>query len=568
MATSLPRNADVADQFDLLADLLEVEGADHFRVSAYRKAATRIRETGGSVAQLALAGKAKDLQGIGKTIEGKIVEIVSDGEIHALSKRKAVIPQDVALFMRLPGLGPKTAARIWRELGIETIADLRAAAEQQRLRGLAGIGAKTEERVLKALDASAQDGPVRPLLGDALPALLAVVSVLREHPAAEKVSEAGSARRRRETVRDLDIIATAKDPAALTDYFTKLAWVIEVAAKGDTKATVVSNDGYRFDLRVVPPESYGNLLQHFTGSKAHNVAIREDAVRRGLSVSEYGVAEVESGAVHTHETEEAMYELLGYSFIPPELRENTGELEAARLGELPRLVEVEDVRGDLHSHSTWSDGRATLEEIALAAQARGYEYLAITDHGERLREGRAEAQAEEVAALNERLAPFRIVHGVEVGIRADGGLALGDAALELFEWVIASLHTSFDRNPTERLLAAIENPRVHCIGHSTARKINIRSGAEIDLERVVGRAAETGTFMEINAQPNRLDLRDTHARLAAEAGVTIPVSTDSHEVSALGHMPLGISQARRAWLTKEQVLNTRPWAEIEKLLRR
>ena len=558
----------MAAQFDLLADLMELEGADRFRVSSYRSAASRIRETGSSVAQLALDGRAKELQGIGKTIEGKIVEIVEDGEIHALSKRKDVVPGDVALFMRLPGLGAKTAARIWHELGVTTLDELRAAAEQQRLRDLGGLGAKTEERILKALNDTAEAEPFRPLLGDALPALLAVVEVLREHPASDQVSDAGSARRRKETIRDLDIIATASDPPALIDYFTSLRWVVEIAAKGDTKATVVSNDGYRFDLRVVPPESYGNLLQHFTGSKEHNLALREAAVRHKLSVSEYGVTETESGTVHTHATEEELYRFLGYDWIPPELRENCGELEAARAHELPALVELDDIRGDLHSHSTWSDGKETLEVMARAAKARGYAYLAITDHGERLREGRAEEQWAEVDALNERLKPFRIVKGVEVGIRADGGLALGDEALAGFEWVIASLHTSFDRNPTERVLAAIENPNVHMIGHLTARKLNIRSGADIDIERVVEKAVETGTFLEINAQPNRLDLRDTHARVAGEAGVKIPVSTDSHQLSALGHMPIGVAQARRAWLTKEQVLNTRTWKQIERLRKR
>ncbi|MDX6483842.1 MAG: polymerase [Gaiellaceae bacterium] len=555
----------MAAQFDLLADLMELEGADRFRVSSYRSAASRIRETGSSVAQLALDGRAKELQGIGKTIEGKIVEIVEDGEIHALSKRKDVVPGDVALFMRLPGLGAKTAARIWHELGVTTLDELRAAAEQQRLRDLGGLGAKTEERILKALSDTAEAEPFRPLLGDALPALLAVVEVLRQHPGSDQVSDAGSARRRKETIRDLDIIATASDPPALIDYFTSLRWVVEIAAKGDTKATVVSNDGYRFDLRVVPPESYGNLLQHFTGSKEHNLAVREAAVRRKLSVSEYGVAETETGKVHTHETEEELYRFLGYDWIPPELRENCGELEAARAGELPVLVELEDVRGDLHSHSTWSDGKDTLEAMASAAKARGYAYLAITDHGERLREGRAEQQWAEVDALNEKLKPFRIVRGVEVGIRADGGLALRDEALAGFEWVIASLHTSFDRDPTERVLAAIENPHVHMIGHLTARKLNIRLGADVDIERVVEKAVETGTFLEINAQPNRLDLRDTHARVAGEAGVKIPVDTDAHQLSALGHMPIGVAQARRAWLTKDQVLNTRTWKQIEKL---
>ena len=567
MTETLPRNADVAAQFDLLADLMELDGAESFRVLAYRRAATRIRETGGSVAQLALDGRAKDLQGIGRTIEEKIVQIVDSGEIEALTKKKTSIPAGLVQFMRLPGLGPKTAARIWQELGVETLDDLRVAAEAQRLRALPGLGAKVEEKVLAALAAEPAVTDRR-LLGDGLPAVLAVVSVLREHPGVDKVSEAGSVRRRKETFRDLDIIATAVDPAALVDYFTRLRWVVDVVAKGPTKATVLSNDGLRFDLRVVPPDCYGNLLQHFTGSKEHNLALREDAVRRGLSVSEYGVVTVESGESFTAGSEEELYEYLGYEFIPPELRENRGELAAARDGALPDLVTADEIRGDLHAHSTWSDGRDSLRDMAVAAHARGYSYLAIADHGERLRDGRLEAQWEEVDRLNEELAPFRVVKGIEVGVRADGELGLPDEVLASCEWVIASLHTSFDRNPTERLLTAVDNPHVHCLGHLTARKLNIRPGADVDVERVLGRAAETGTFVEINAQPNRLDLSDVNARLAADLGIRVPVSTDAHEAAALDHMPLGVAQARRAWLTRRDVLNTRTWPQIKKLLHR
>src|SRR3954467_6164299 len=317
----LPRNEQLAEQFELLGDLMELEGADLFRINAYRKASARVRETPSSVAQLALDGKAKQLQGIGKTIEAKIVEVVDDGEIHALTKRKAEVPAEVATFMRLPGLGPKTARRIWQELGITTVAALKAAAEAQALRGHAGIGPGTEQKIAEALARPrAAEGPHRALLGTTLPKLRAVVQVLQEHEASVEVSHAGSARRMRETVRDLDIIATASDPPALVDYFCSLRWVVEVAAKGPTKATVISHEGLRFDLRVVPPECYGNLLQHFTGSKDHNGALREEAVRRGLSISEYGVANIETGDVFTAATEEELYEYLGYQVIPPELR--------------------------------------------------------------------------------------------------------------------------------------------------------------------------------------------------------------------------------------------------------
>jgi DNA polymerase (family X) len=567
VAAALPRNDELADQLELLADLSELEGEDSFRVLAYRRAATRIRETGGPVAQLALEGKAKALQGIGKTIEEKIVEVVETGKMSALEKRRALVPEEVVKFMRLPGLGPKTARRIWKELGVTTLAELKGAAEGERLRTLAGLGAKSEEKILKALAEEPKDPrESRRLLGDGLPVLLALVEELRAHPAAVKVSEAGSARRRRETFRDLDVIATSTDPPALIEHFVSRENVASVVAKGDTKATVITNEGFRFDLRVVPPESYGNLLQHFTGSKEHNVALREDAVRRGLSVSEYSVTNVETGEEFTAADEEELYAHLGYAYIPPELRENAGELAAARDGSLPPLVERSDLRGDLHSHSTWSDGKATLEAMALAAVELGHEYLALCDHSPRLRDGRLQAQWEEIDALNERLAPFRILKGIEVNIRANGELDVDDDTLAQLDWVMASVHTSFDKEPTERVVHAMQSPHVDCIGHLTSRRIGVRSPSPIEVEKVVEAALETGTFLEINSQPDRLDLRDANARLAGEAGVTLVISSDGHSTKALRYVDLGVAQARRAWLTKEQILNTRPWREIQKLL--
>src|ERR671937_242166 len=476
MARTLPRNSDLAEQLDLLADLLEIEGEQSFRVLAYRRAATRVRESSTPVAQLALDGKAKDLPGIGKTIEEKIVQVVERGEMLALTKHRALVPGEVVLFTRLPGLGPKTARKIWQELGITTLSELQQAAEGERLRRLGGLGARSEEKILAALQAAAEPAPDhgRRLLGDGLPAVLAVVSVLREHPAAVEVSEAGSVRRRKETFRDLDLIATATDAAALTDYFTKLRWVEQVVAHGDTKATVVSNDGLRFDLR-----------------------------------------------------------------------------------------------GDLHCHSTWSsDGKNSIEEMARTAIERGYSYLALTDHSHYLREGRLDAQTREIDALNERLAPFRIVKGIEVNIRANGELDVADEILAGREWVIASLHIAFDKSPTERVLAAMGNPHVDCIGHLTARKITRRPPADVAVERVVEKALETKTFLEINSQPDRLDLRDVHARAAAEAGVKLAVTSDGHSVAALSFPELGVAQARRAWMTKEQVLNTRTWPQIARLTAR
>jgi len=569
---TLPKNAELAESFELLADMLELDGADAFRLAAYRRAAARIRESAVPVAQLALDGKATKLSGIGGTIEAKIVELTETGDLQALAKLRDKLPAGLVQVMHVPGLGPKTARKLWEELGVDSLDGLRAAAEQERLRELPGLGPKSEEKVLKELSKPARRSAAtgRTLLGRVLGAVRRAVEEIEESGLAERVSEAGSVRRRRETVHDLDLIATAADPPALTAFFAERPWVAEVVAHGSTKATVVSHDGLRFDLRVVPPESYGSLLQHFTGSKHHNVALREEAVRRGLSVSEYGVQNTESGETFQAADEEALYAHLGYAWIPPELRENGGELEAARDGELPRLVELADVQGDLHMHTDWSDGRGTLEEMAAAALERGRKYVAICDHARRLRDGRLERQTEEIAALAKQLTGLKILAGIEVDIRADGSLDMPDDVLAARDWVMASIHSGFDgprERLTERLVSAMENPHVDCIGHPTGRKINRRPPYDLDFERVLEKAVETGTFLEINAQPDRLDLADSHARAAAEAGVRIVISTDAHRVHELDNLELGVAQARRGWVRREQVVNARSWAQVRKLMK-
>jgi DNA polymerase (family 10) len=571
VARGLPSNAQLADQFELLADMLELDGADAFRLTAYRRAATRIRESAVPVAQLALDGKATRLSGIGTTIQNKIIEFSETGDLSAIAKLRDKLPAGLVEVMHVPGLGPKTARKLHSDLGVQSAADLRSAAENGLLAGLPGLGPKTEEKILKALSNPRAKVERKTLLGRVLPAVERAVEELREHPAAERVSEAGSVRRRCETVRDLDIIATASDPSALTTHFAALPWVAEVVAQGSTKATVVSHDGLRFDLRVVPPESYGNLLQHFTGSKAHNVALREEAVGRKLSVSEYGVKNVETGDVFRASDEEELYAFLGYEWIPPELRENRGELAAARNGSLPRLVELGDMAGDLHSHTDWSDGRGTLEEMVLGARALGRRYLAVCDHAKRLKDGRLERQAEEIAALNERVEGIEVLSGVEVDIRADGSVDVADEALAERAWVMASVHSGFDKSRAEltrRIATAMENPHVHCIGHPTGRKINRRDSYDIDFEALLEKAVETGTFLEINSQPDRLDLIDTHARAAAEAGVLIVISTDAHRVHELDNLGLGVAQARRGWLTADRIVNARPWREVRKLMKK
>ncbi|HEX2428269.1 MAG TPA: DNA polymerase/3'-5' exonuclease PolX [Gaiellaceae bacterium] len=568
MPRTLPRNGELADQLDLLADLSEILEEESFKVIAYRRAAGRIRESPLPIADLALDGRAKELPGIGKTIEQKVVEVVEDGEMHALTKRRGLVPAGVVDFLRLPGVGPKTAARIWTQLGITSLDALGSAAADGRLRELSGMGARSEEKILKALQAGVGQAPEeRHLLARALPAVRRVAQELAAHPAAVAVSEAGSVRRRRETVHDVDLIATSTDAAALIEAFCGGDWVSEVTARGPTKATAVTHDGLAIDLRVVPHECYGNVLQHFTGSRDHNIKLREEAQRRGLSISEYGVTGVESGEVLTHASEDDLYAYLGYRPIPPELREGTHELPAARGdGRLPKLVEVEDLRGELHCHSTWSsDGKNTIEEMAARARSNGYRFLCVTDHSHYLRDGRLERQWKEIEELNARSKSFRILRGIEVNIRADGSLDVEDDVLAELDWVVASVHTSFERTPTERILGAMDHPHVDCIGHLTGRRLLKRDGAPIDVEKVVAHAADTGTALEINSQPDRLDLRDTHARLAGEAGVLVPITTDAHSVGALGYAELGVSQARRAWLTKEQILNTRSWRDLKKL---
>jgi DNA polymerase (family X) len=569
----LPTNTELAERFELLADMLELDGADAFRLAAYRRAAARIRESAVPVAQLALDGTATRLSGIGGTIEGKIVEVVETGDMAALAKLRAKLPPGLVEVMHVPGLGPKTARKLWTELGVEGLDDLKAAAEQERLRGLPGLGPKSEEKVLKALSAparaSAETG--RTLLGRALPAVRRAVSEIEASGLADRVSEAGSVRRRVETTKDLDLIATAEDASALISFFVGREWVAEVVAQGRTKATVVSHEGLRFDLRVVPPECYGNLLQHFTGSKDHNVAMREDAVKRGFSVSEYGVLHVENGETFQAADEEQVYAHLGYAWMPPELRENRGELEAAREGALPKLVELGDLKGDLHMHTDWSDGRATLDEMVLAAKERGHLYIAICDHARRLRDGRLEAQTKAIAEVQERVSGIIILAGIEVDIRADGSVDYADEDLAERDWVMASIHSGFDGprdRLTERLVAAMQSPHVDCIGHPTGRKINRRPPYDLDFERVCEVAAETGTFLEINAQPDRMDLTDTLARAAADAGVGIVVSTDAHRLHELDNLELGVAQARRGWITAEQVVNTRTWAQVKKLRKR
>jgi DNA polymerase (family 10) len=571
------RNGEIAEAFEELASLYELDGAVVYRVGAYRNAAKAIREAGVSVADLARQGRVEELAGVGRTIAEKIDALLETGSIPSADKLKARIPAGLVEITRIPGLGPKRARLLYDELGVESLDDLRMAAEQGRLKDVPGFGKKAEENVLAALAAGADGRPkARLVLSQALGIGEELVAALRDHPSAIRVELAGSARRMTDSVKDLDIVVASSDPARLVEAFCGLEAVDEVQASGDAGAKVITHAGLPVDLRIVPEEAFGNLLQHFTGSGRHNEALRTEAVRRGLHVSEYGIADDESGESVAYASEHEVYERLGMQFIPPELRENRGELEAARAKRLPKLIELEDVRGDLHMHTVLSDGRNSLPEMAQAAREYGYDYIAITEHsashgfGNDVQPDELRRQIELIRSLEE--AGLTVLAGTETNVLPDGSLDYDDDVLEELDWVIASLHTSFrmgEKEQTERMMHAMEHPLVDAIGHPTGRMIGRREPYPIDVDRVIEKAVETGTFLEINANPNRRDLNDVFARAAAEAGATIVIDSDAHGADTLvRNMRYGVATARRAWLTAAQVANTRPWDELARLRKR
>jgi DNA polymerase (family 10) len=570
------RNGEIAEAFEELASLYELDGAVVYRVVAYRNAAKAIREAGVSVAELAKQGRAAELAGVGKTIAEKIDALLETGSIPSADKLKTRIPSGLVEVTRIPGLGPKRAKLLHEELGISSIEELRAAAEDGRLKDVKGFGKKAEENVITAFAAGADGRPkARMLLSKALPVAEELVEALRAHPAALRVELGGSARRLADTVKDIDIVAASSDPAALSAAFSELPAVDSVSTPGEAGAKAVTHSGLPVDLRIVPEEAFGNLLQHFTGSGKHNEALRTEAVRRGLHVSEYGVSDDETGRSEAFATEEEVYERLGMQYIPPELRENRGELEAAHERRLPKLIEQVDIRGDLHMHTTLSDGHASVEEMAEAARELGYEYIAITDHsathgfGNDVQPDALLRRVEEIRALPDL--GIQVLAGTETNVMPDGSLDYADELLEQLDWVIASLHTSFrqsEKEQTGRMLRAMEHPLVDLIGHPTGRLLERREAYALDLDSVIAKAVETGTFLEINANPDRRDLNDVYARAAAEAGVMLLVDSDAHWPRTLKNMRYGIATARRAWLTAEQVGNTRPWPELARMRKR
>jgi DNA polymerase (family 10) len=573
-------NAEIAAAFDELGDLYELDGAVSYRVIAYRTAAKAVRDASVSIMQLTREGKVTTVPGIGKTLEEKLRALDETGDIPSAVKLRAKFPSGLIAIMHLPGFGAKRAKLLYDELGIDSLEKLREAAEAEQIRGIRGLGKKVEENLLRVLAEHDEGGGPAPriLLSRAIPVAEQIAGALRDHPAAHRVEIAGSVRRRGDTAKDIDIIATADDVGALIATLADLELVESVAAQGDAGARVKTHSGVKVDLRVVEPDQFGNVLQHFTGSKAHNVQLREAAVRRGLHVSEYGILDDGSGETLRCATEEEVYERLGYAWIPPELREGRGELEAARNGSLPKLIELSDLRGDLHCHTTLSDGRQTLEQMAQEAVRRGWEYLAVTDHsashgfGDHVTPEALEARIEEVAALNDRLeGKLRVLAGTESNILPDGSLDYPDELLQRLDWVIGSVHTSFAMDEaamTERMIAAVEHPWLDAIGHPTGRKIETRPPYAVDMSAVIAAAARTGTMIEINAAPDRRDMNEIHARAAAEAGVMVLVDSDAHSARNFELLQYGIATARRAWLTPAQVANTRSWEDFAPLRKR
>ena len=588
-------NAAIADALEELGDLYELDGAIVHRVLAYRNAAKAVREASVSVAALARAGRATELAGIGETLEQKILTLLDTGTTPSTERLRAKFPSGLIAITRLPGLGPKRARLLYTELGIDSPEKLREAALAQRLRTVKGLGAKFETSVLAALEAGIPERTTRRfLLPRAIELGETLAAGLRERAGRAgldtHVQLAGSARRMADSVKDIDLIATTTKPTTLAKSLAKLPEIELVSTAGKPGAKGRTHAGIGVDLRIAKPGQLGNLLQHFTGSGPHNAALREAAVRRGLHVSEYGVLDDASGATQTCASEAEVYELLGLTYIEPELRENRGELQAARQSVkaedgqlagneeattgLPRLIALEDIRGDLHSHTTASDGKNTIEEMALAARERGYEYLAITDHsathgfGDDVSPEQLRRQIELVHEANARLEGIELLAGSEVNILPDGGLDYEDDLLTELDWVLASVHTAFgmsEQAMTERMIAAIEHPLVDAIGHPTGRLIERREPYAIDLDAVFAAAARAGTMLEINANPDRRDLSDIHARAAARAGVRIVINSDAHRTDTLANMRWGIATARRAWLTAADVVNTRPWPELAKL---
>jgi len=568
-------NADIADIFDEIADYLEIEGENPFRVRAYRNAARSVRGLGPELKDLVAQGEdLTRFSGIGKELAAKIVEYVTTGAVNALNKLQDKIPAEVRQILKLPGLGPKRVRILYHDLNIQSLAQLQQAAEDGRVRSLTGFGQKTEAQILKAIAAQAATekrykiAEVRPYVESLLDYLKAIAGV-------NSATVAGSYRRCRETVGDLDILVVAANDSAVMDRFVAYDDVVDVLARGATKSSVVLRCGLQVDLRIVAAESFGAALQYFSGSQAHNIAIRQIGHQHGLKINEYGVFKFEEKVAGDREA--AVYQAIGLAWVPPELRENQGEIEAAQTGTLPQLIEPADIKGDLHAHTDWSDGGNTLAEMVQAARTFGLKYLAITEHSDRLKiagglePSRLLAQIEEIDRLNQELKDITLLKGIEVEILQDGKLDLSDDVLGRLDLVIGSIHSYFGLpldKQTDRILRAMDHKFFSILAHPINRLINERAPIEVDMLKVIQKARERGCYLELNSNPRRLDLYDTYCRIAKDEGVLVAIDSDSHSVNSFSHLRYGVGQARRGWLEKDDVVNTRPLKELKKLLKR
>jgi DNA polymerase (family 10) len=564
------KNLAVAEIFRDIANILEIKGENVFRIRAYERAAQNIESLSRPVEDFAAQDSLTEIPGVGKDLSERIKELLNTGKIKIYEDLKKSIPEGLLELLNIPSVGPKTAKLLYKELKIKSVSDLENAIKKGKLEGLFGIKEKTIENILRGIEIL-KKGKERMTLAQATFVADEFVQSLKKLPEVKRISTAGSLRRQKETVRDIDILVISSKPKKVMSAFTKLPMVKDIQAEGETKASVRTNDGVQVDCRVVEEKSFGAALLYFTGSKNFNIKLRQMAIKKGLKVNEYGIFKKEKFVAGR--TEEEIFKLFGMPYIEPELREDTGEIELALKHSLPGLIEIEDIKGDLHAHSKWSDGGNSIEEMANAAKDLGYSYLAMTDHSQSLKIAGGLSLADlkkkkrEIDKLNGRLKKFRILYGTEVDIDSQGKIDYKDEILKEFDLVVAAVHTGFKQSKeqlTKRIVNACQNKYVHIIAHPTARLWGTREAYDIDLDRILKVAKETNTHLEINAFPNRLDLNDLHARRAKEMGVKLAISTDAHTTEQLGAIKFGIAVARRGWLSKEDVINT---LDVEKLLK-
>ena len=564
------KNREIADLLEEMADILEFKGENPFKISAYRKASRIIGDLTQDIEEIAEQGKLKEIPGIGEGMAQKIVEYLKTGKISKFEEARKGVSDELIAIMDIPGMGPKTLSMLHREKGISNLSQLEKALEDGSLRGLFGIGEKKIENIKRGIQLLEQSKG-RMNLGIAFPLAKRIVEALREKTGSKSIEWAGSLRRMKENIGDIDILATGPDMEKIVHVFTHLPEVKEVLASGQTKASVIVEGGTQIDLRVVEEDSYGAALQYFTGSKAHNIHLRGIAKAKGIKINEYGVFKGKKKVGGKDEKD--IYRALGMDWMEPELREDRGEIEAAQKGRLPKLVQESDIKGDLHVHSKWSDGTSSIEEVARAAQGRGYQYVAITDHSKSLRiahgldESRLMKQMEEIDRVNEKLKGFQILKGTEVDILAEGRLDFPEKVLEKFDMVVASIHSGFKQDRakmTKRIIQAFENPYLHIFAHPTGRLLGARDPYEVEMDELIEAAKKFGKVLEINAYFERLDLDDIHCRKAKEMGIQVAISTDSHHPDQMWMMSLGVAVAKRGWLEKKDVLNTLSLKEILK----